>query len=311
MKLYIALLTILTACLFTTPVNGDVTYSDDIDLQLRFDERSNRDHRTQYRLRYYPSVQLDNNNHWSLNGFIVTGDDFGASHNTLGNSTSDHLHLRRLYMRHTGTYGKTEFGVIPTYKGRVSSSGLSKDGWIEGARYVRQLADDDALELVVGQLDSTDPANALTLPDKLDYVELEYSARIGQAESFEVSIERMTGGNFVRGEYRWKFDDSHTVFIELVQRLDEDATKTVAGISGRWHAGKTPLRFFTHYSYVSEGFGPRAELTEDFLGTGHGFSGEIEGTLVSGWDLDWFLRIDVVDSVSRLLTGIKVAFSHP
>lgn len=42
-------------------------------------------------------------------------------------------------MRHTGSYGKTEFGVTPSYKGPVASSGLSKDRWIEGMRHVRHL----------------------------------------------------------------------------------------------------------------------------------------------------------------------------
>ena len=40
--------------------------------------------------------------------------------------------------------GKTELGIIPTYKGRVSSTGLSKDGWITGIRHVRKLQNNTA-----------------------------------------------------------------------------------------------------------------------------------------------------------------------
>ena len=310
MKLRLTLPAVLTALLLTTQVSARLVYSDQIDLQFRFDERSNRDQRSQYRLRYYPQLALANAN-WSVNSFVATGDDFGSSHNTRGSSHPDHIYMRRLFVRHSNRYGKTEVGVIPTYKGRVSSSGLSKDGWIEGIRHVRLLRNDSALELVIGQLDSTDAANALALPEDLDYLELEYSAQMEQAQSFEVSIERMTGGNFLRGEYRWKHDVTYTLFIEIVKRLDENETKTVGGISGSWQFNSTALNYFAHYSYVSQGFGPRAELTEDFLGTGHGFSGEIEGALSSQWGLDWFVRLDVVDSVSRVLGGIKVSFSHP
>ena len=74
--------------------------------------------------------------------------------------------------------------------------------------------------------------------------------------------------------------------------------------------GNYPLSYFSHYSYVSEGFGPRGELTEDFLGTGHGASAEISGDITLIDDTEWFIRADVVDSVSRLLAGIKVSFEQ-
>ncbi|GGW90543.1 hypothetical protein [Alteromonas halophila] len=297
--------------MFSIPVAATPGYSHNLDVQVRLDNRSNRAHREQYRLRYYPSVTFSENSAWSLNSFVVSGDDFSSSHNTFGSDNTDRIYVRRLFVRHTGDYGKTEAGVIPTYKGRVSSSGLSKDGWIEGLRHVRYLPNDSALELVVGQLHNTNPANALSTPDDLDYIELEYSARMGQAQSFEISAERMTNGNFLRGEYRWRFSNEATVFVELIKRLDKDETKTVMGLSGQWQMGNYPLEYFAHYSYVSEGFGPRAELTEDFLGTGHGMSAELEGELWSDWQLDWFVRLDVVDSVSRVLTGVKFPLHYP
>ncbi|MEW9797696.1 hypothetical protein [Alteromonas sp. CYL-A6] len=306
-----SLLTCLLACLALSPalVRAELHYADKTDLQVRHDMRSNRASRDQYRIRYYPSLSLSAYSSWSLNAFAVTGDDFSASHNTFGESDQG-VHVRRLYLRHQADYGKTEFGVIPTYKGRVSSSGLSKDGWIEGLRHVRLLPDDSQLELVVGQLNNTQPGRALSLPDKADYIELEYSARIDQSQSYEFSLERMTGGNFARAEYRHRFTSGRTAFAELVHRLDESGTKAVVGLSGEFHLGQYPVSFFTHYSYVSDGLGARAELTEDFLGTGHGASAEFDGVLSHQHRLDWFVRIDVIDSVSRLLTGIKLSFAH-
>ncbi|WP_414828988.1 hypothetical protein [Alteromonas sp. H39] len=282
-------------------------YSHRLDLQARFDDRSDRDHRNQYRIRYYPQWTFDDAGAWSVNSFVVTGDDFGSSHNTIGDGSSQKIYVRRAYVRHTSSWGKTEVGIVPTYKGRVSSSGLSKDGWIAGIRQVVKLDSDSLLDIVVGELDDTDPANALELPEEANYIELEYTTKINDFHSYELSLERMTGGNFLRGEYRYKTESDHTVFFELIRRLDEPDSKTVTGLTGDIVIGDTPLSYFAHYSYVSEGIGPRAELTEDFLGTGHGFSAEISGSINAVDDMEWFVRFDVVDSTTRLLSGIALS----
>lgn len=282
-------------------------YSHRLDLQARFDDRSDRDHRNQYRIRYYPQWTFDDDGSWSVNSFIVTGDDFGSSHNTIGDGNSQKIYVRRAYVRHTSALGKTEIGIIPTYKGRVSSSGLSKDGWIAGIRQVVELDSDSLLDIVVGELNETDPAKALHLPEQANYIEVEYTTKINDFHSYELSLERMTGGNFLRGEYRYKTGLNHTLFFELIRRLDEPDSKTVAGLTGDFAINNIPLSYFAHYSYVSEGIGPRAELTEDFLGTGHGFSAELSGSINAVDDMAWFVRFDVVDSTTRLLTGIAVS----
>ncbi|MBQ4829202.1 hypothetical protein J8L84_07930 [Alteromonas sp. MMG017] len=294
----------------TNAVGESLSFSQKLDMQFRFDERSDRDHRSQYRMRYYPSISLSSDDAWSLNSFVVTGESFASSHNTFGSETSDHLYARRLYLRYEFSEGKMEAGIIPTYKGRVSSSGLSKDGWIKGMRSVYALQKDSEIELVIGELDNTNANSAFDSFHQLNYVELEYSAKMGQTHSYEVSVERMTDSNFVRGEYRWQYNPSHTLFVESVQQLSSSSSKFVIGLSGKTSMGNYPLSYFSHYSYVSEGFGPRAELTEDFLGTGHGASAEISGDITLINDTEWFIRADVVDSVSRLLAGIKVSFEQ-
>ena len=103
-----------------------------VDTQLRFDDRSGRDERYQYRVRFYPSIIFDDDKMWSFNFFAATGGDFSSSHNTFSDADVDPFYLRRAYLRHENAQGKTEIGILPTYKGRVSSTGLSKDGWIAG-----------------------------------------------------------------------------------------------------------------------------------------------------------------------------------
>ncbi len=306
--LVLLLIIIIETDTFADPLSP--SFSQKLDIQLRYDERSNRPSREQYRLRYYPSVALTSA--WSLNSFVVTGDDFSSSHNTFGSDNTDYLYARRLYLRHENDYGKTELGVIPTYKGRVSSTGLSKDGWITGIRHVRQLANDTAIEVVTGQLANADASEAFDIDGEDTYFEVEYSAKMGQRHSYEASFEKMLGGTFARGEYRFRVNEEDTAFVELVQRIDENAAKIVVGTSGEFAASafntSYPVEYFAYYSYINNNFGERAELIEDFLGTGHGGSLEFSGVLSEKHDVEWFVRADVVDSVSRLLAGVKLSF---
>jgi len=291
-----------------TWASDNINYSHKLDVQVRHDERSNRPSRNQYRLRFYPRITFTSDSRWSLNSFVVTGDSFASSHNTFGSDTTNYLHARRLFLAVEDENGKTEFGVIPTYKGRVSSSGLSKDGWITGIRNVSTLANDSALEIVIGQLGDVNAGDALDFDKQDDYIEIEYSAKMGQRHSYEISAERMTRSNFLRAEYRFKYSNYNTLFIEGINLIGSDSAKIVVGVQGEVLFDDYPIEYFSHYSYVSNAFGPRAELTEDFLGTGHGMSAEFSGVLFKQFDTEWFVRIDVIDSVSRVLTGVKVSF---
>ena len=158
---------------------------------------------------------------------------------------------------------------------------------------------------MIGQLNNTDPRHAIDLPENVDYLEAEYSGRLTDAHSYEVSLERMTGGNYVRAEYRYSYSDADTLFFEVIRRLDDPRTKAVIGKEGEFMLGSLPLSYFAHYSYVGDQFGPRAELTEDFLGTGHGVSVEFSAP-IQETDAEWFVRLDVVDSTERLLAGVAI-----
>lgn len=132
------------------------------------------------------------NENWSAHGFLVTGDDFGSSHNTIDDGSADYFYMRRFYVRHENANGKTELGIIPTYKGAVSSSGLSKDGWIKRVRHVVRNKNQGAFEVELGQLDNLSPNSAIKLVDDLNYIELEYTSALSEQWSCELSLERMT-----------------------------------------------------------------------------------------------------------------------
>lgn len=280
-------------------------YQQRLDVQLRYDNRTDNSDRSQYRIRFYPQLNITAD--WSLHGFVVTGDDFSSSHNTFGDNDSDQIAVRRLYVRRTNSLGKTEFGVIPTYKGRVSSTGMAKDGWFQGLRHVYETEPGQQLEFVVGAINSTNPDQALSIADKLNLFEIEYSAVLNEQHSMELSVERVTGGNYIRGEWRYQSRPERVWFIEYLRRVDKAERKLVLGTENQISIDGYPIDIYAYYAYVSNDFGLRAELTEDFLDTGHGASVELSGALPIA-QLDWFSRVDVVDNTKRLLAGVKRSF---
>lgn len=227
-----------------------------LNAQLRFDERSSKDPRTQYRIRWYPQYNFSNSS-WSFNGFVSTGDDFSGSHNTISARHSDHFYLRRAYLRSQSATFRIECGVIPTYKGKVSSSGLSKNGFIKGIRLVSEAYSGAELELVLGGLDDTSAKRAMDAPKKLDYFELELSTEINDYSSYELSFERMTDANFLRSEYRLSpATNKHTeLYLEWIKRLDNEDDKIVLGVDSIVNLGNRPFELQGYYTYVSNDIG--------------------------------------------------------
>lgn len=282
---------------------GAAEFSTKLDTSLRFDDRSGREERYQYRIRVYPSISFDKNQIWSVNAFAATGDDFSSSHNTLDDGEADLFYLRRAYLRRQTEAGKTELGILPTYKGRVSSTGLSKDGWIAGLRHVTE-SSLGQFEVVLGELEDTRAARALNAPDELNYVELEYSGNLSQHTSVEFSLERVLGSNFVTGELRYQTLADVTYAAELIDKVDTNDFKFVASAETTFEAYQQQWELFAYYSYVSDEFGDRAELTEDFLATGHGVAFELESRFRFA-PLDWFAKFEAFEGNTRVQLGIK------
>ena len=288
--------------------SADDNFEYKVQTQLRFDDRSNREHRFQYRVRAHSAFHIPNSN-WSINAFGVTGNEFSSSYNTIDSDISNHFKLRHIYFKHTGALGsKTEIGVIPTYKGRVSSSGLAKDGWIKGARHVYAYSSNTKFEMVLGKLEDDQAETALDAFKKLNYVELEMSSYINDVSSYEISLERMTQANFVRAEYRLFLAHSPIYSVELISRVSTSKTKVVIGIEDTLTLFAKDVAYYAYYSYVSDNFGARAELTEDFITTGHGLSIESDTTLFNSKNWKAFTRFDLFDQNSRFILGVGYTF---
>ncbi|BDX07083.1 hypothetical protein MACH26_26040 [Planctobacterium marinum] len=292
---------ILVALSFSS--NAQV-FNSKTDVSTRADYRSEKAPRYQYRVRFYPQLTFENSL-WSLNGFAVTGDSFASSYNTFGADETHHFHFRRLYLRHQNEQGKTEIGVIPTYKGRVSSTGLSKDGWITGVRQVYQRSPDTQIEWVIGELNDAGDPDFWEGGKNLNYGEFELSSRFNAITGFELGLEHMLSNNFARGEITHKLSDAHLVSFELINRLDNHRSKVVLSLAGETHLLEENIEYFAYYSYTSDGFGERAELTEDFVDYGHAVTLEIEGQFLPEWGLDWFSKLELNEGQQRFQLGLK------
>ena len=278
-------------------------FSHEADLSLRLDERSEAGFRSQYRFRFEPSYALSPE--WSVHSFVATGRSYDSAYNSIGEN-DDQIHVRRLFARYSGDRARVELGVLPPYKGRVSSTGLSQEGWIKGARVV--VGNEPAqLELVVGELGSTGARNALNALEKLNYVEIEYSRQHTDRLSFELGAERMLESSFFRTEVRVAATPSTTLAAELVHNLSDESTKFALSADLTFAAGDRDVDWFTYYAYTPTGFGARAELEEDFLEFGHAVSTEISVPFARIDRLNWFAKGEVYEGQSRAILGVSLS----
>ena len=274
------------------------------DLSLRYDDTSTSDERAQYRFRARTGYALEQG--ISLHAFVATGTEFSSAYNTIDDN-DDAIHVRRLFVRFENERGKVEVGTIPTYKGRVSSTGLSENGWLKGLRGVLQRKS-GKLELVLGELEDPRAQNALSLAEELNYVELEYSARLTERWSYEFGFEHMLDDDFLRAELRHVSNDGAAWSVEAVHNASASAVKFVVSMERRVRIGARPLDWYIYYAYAEPRFGSRAELTEDFLDFGHALANEVSGSIGNHDRLSWFLKAEVYEDQVRGQAGVEWKF---
>lgn len=297
---------------FVTAVLATETFAVEIvhkvEAQTRLDERSGKPARYQYRVRAASSFQWDNNSDWSFNTYLATGDEFANAHNTFGADENQTFYLRRAFVQYDTGSHFIQAGVIPTFKGRVSSTGLSKDGFIKGVRGVYVLRQNALIELVLGSIEDLRSARALDAPSSIDYVELELSFDLNDVSSMEVGLEHMTDLDFLRLEYRYQVKPDVFLNFELVNNIGSADSKLLMGVEGEYSFNGFVFDLFAYYNYVGESLERRADLTEDFIDTGHSASVEIELPISLGSKGKVFFRTDVYQDNSRFITGLKFKF---
>lgn len=287
--------------LFAQPAAGEFGFPGDVSLRL--DDSSNRARREQYRFRFKPEFSF--NEQWSVHAFVATGAAFPSAYNTFGGR--DDINVRRFFGRWAAGNNKVEFGVIPPYKGRVSSTGLSDEGWIRGVRGVVAIGD-DRLELVAGDLSDLRASNALSEPFDLNFFELEYSGRINEFLTYELGGERMLDENYVRTELRLTTRRDIAWSVELVHGFKSDSTKSVFSALAPFNLESGELEWFTYYAYVPREFGERAVLTEDFLSFGNALGILFEYRWSGLERIKWFAEFETGEVRDRGKIGLEIGF---
>jgi hypothetical protein len=199
---------------------------------------------------------------------------------------------------------------------------LSKDGWVAGLRHVANVSH-GKFEVVLGELADTRASRALNPPDNLNYIELEYSGNLSQQTRLELSFERLLSSNFVTGEVRYQTETGVTFAAELIDKVDTHDFKFVASTEKTFQVYSQEWDVFAYYSYVSDNFGARAALTEDFLAMGHGVAIELESSFnfASSYaslfippsapqftPLNWFAKFEAFEGNTRVQLGVKYGF---
>lgn len=292
-------ITALTGLLFCPPVAAEFDYRG--DMAIRVDDTEGRGSRQQYRLRVRPQFAFTER--WSAHAFIATGDNFDSAYNTIDDN-DDEINVRHLFVRLEDDWGKFEAGVIPPYKGRISSTGLSAEGFLQGLRGVMNMRS-GRLELVLGQLEDLRASRALSVPDEIDYLELEYSGRLSDTWSFEAAGDYMLDDPFVRGEFRYSPSSSEAYAGEIIANLGEGGFKVVLSAERTFDIGDSEVEWFSYYAYAGERFGPRAELTEDFLEFGHAIATEFSSSFPGASRFEWFANFEVYEDAARVELGIE------
>jgi hypothetical protein len=131
--------------------------------------------------------------------------------------------------------------------------------------------------------------------------------------SIEFSFERLLSSNFVTGEVRYQTVSEVTYAAELINKAGTNDFKFVASTEKTFDGYSQEWEVFAYYSYVSDNFGARAELTEDFLATGHGVAIELESSFSFASPqlapLNWFAKFEAFEGNTRVQLGVKYGLS--
>lgn len=290
---------LLVACF---PVQAQFQFEG--TLSARYDDTSTSEERGQYRLRLKPSYVIDSG--ISLHAFIATGDVYESAYNTIDDN-DDEIHIRHLFARFKNDRGMLEFGSIPSFKERVSSTGLSKEGWVKGVRGVLQQKS-GAIEVVLGSLEDLRARDALSLPDDLNYVEVEYSGTYTDRWLYEIGVDRMLGDNFLRGEVLYETADGVTWSLEAIRNASRDANKFVVSMERAFRFGSQLVGWSSFYAYADEDFGSRAALTEDFLEFGHALASELSGAIAGSERWAWVATAEIYEESVRGQFEVEFTF---
>ncbi len=256
-------------------------------------------------------------------GFLCTGSKFSSRWNDLRNLSDPgedkpfDISLRQLYLMKKFGRCRFQLGAIPPVKNLVSSTGLSDEGWIDGARFEIETGLNGVLEFVAGSITDLEKPGVFSRDFDFNYAEIELSQRIAGSIIAEMSVEYFDDETYLRGELRTELqpfaDRSVELAAEGMANLDDTGHAVGLGAEAdllHWLTGKYKNRITLKllYTYLHPEIGARGKLIEDFSTLGDSLSVQLHGNLYKRYGLKWFSKTIVAED-PRFYIGISSALA--
>lgn len=226
------------------------------------------------------------------------------------------LNLRQLYLQRDFSWGRVQLGAIPPVKGKVSSTGLASNGWIDGGRIVYELPW-ASVEFLAGSKADFNQPNLFEREMVLNFTETELNFTPSDNFKGEFSFEKLNEETYLRSEAGYTFmPGKRDELILTAEGLHNTGTK-------KWSYGLTlatdPLvhihsslagyvTMIAYYNYTDEKIGLRGELTDDFYVFGHSLTLEFEGPITADGKISWFFK-PIIAEEERFNLGVEISLS--
>jgi len=251
---------------------------------------------------------------FQFGGLIGTGNGYTSPWNTVANFNNDEsgnhqINVRQIYAQWEYERWRTQLGVIPPVKGKVSETSLDKDGWIRGGRLIMPVRRQGQFELVVGTLDSLDDPNAFQPWAKANYYEVEWTHDWSKGWRTELGGVRLDKDRILRGELRY----TATIFGARTELAGEVLRNVQSRVWAHdWSIAQRlgSVTLMNEYAYVPKELGLLGALSNDFFTFGHLWVLGVKGPLSTEGGLYWFGRnyLGEVRINFKLGVGYSVGF---
>jgi uncharacterized membrane-anchored protein len=252
-------------------------------------------------------------------GLTSTGSSFTSRWETVkdfrvtGENRRFNLNLRQLYIQKEWENSRLQIGSVPTIKGKVSSTGLGSNGWIDGGRFQFNVFS-AIVEFVVGSLTDLNTPNFLDRSFKLNYFETEISKKVGDNTLAELSYERLNKDDYLRGEYRVNIYPSDKNYFQLT--FESFVHLNNYSISYGITFESDLLKWFdenleeyaelkVYFNHTDEKLGTRGFLTDDFYRFGNTLTVEATGKITPDKKIRWFSE-NYISKDPRFLIGLRI-----
>ena len=249
-----------------------------------------------------------------IHGLAGTGGSYTSQWNTAydlidQSPGTQQFHMRQIYLQNDLHGWRSQIGVIPPVKGKVSNTSLDRDGWIRGARIVAPIHDTGQFEVVFGAIDHLDDPNAFQAWEEWNYAEVEWTQHWTETLRIETSYVLLEEQSVLRGEVRGKWDTKLDVPMELSAEISNNLTESVWAYD---LSARTTIRSVTmvlEVSHIPQNFGLLGELYNDFFTLGHLGMVALKGPIGSQNTLNWFVKGYAGESEIRGNAGLGYRFA--